>query len=36
MNGLNDLRTVGSQQMMSRFWDGLQHHVTTLMLRKFM
>jgi hypothetical protein len=36
MNGLSDLRTVSSQHMMSRIWDGPQHHVTTLMLHKFM
>jgi hypothetical protein len=33
MNGLSDLRTVGSQRM-SRVWDGPQRHVTTVMLRK--
>jgi hypothetical protein len=35
MNGLSDLRTVGSQHMMGRVWDGSQRHVTTLILRKF-
>jgi hypothetical protein len=35
MNGLSDLRTVGSQHTMSRVWDGPQRHVTTLMLLKF-
>jgi hypothetical protein len=32
---LRDLRTVGSQHMMSRVWDGTQRHVTTLILRKY-
>jgi hypothetical protein len=36
MNGLSDLRMVGSQYMMSRVWDGPQRHVMMLMLRKFM
>jgi hypothetical protein len=35
MNGLSNLRAVGSQHMTSHIWDGPQHHVTTLMLRKF-
>jgi hypothetical protein len=34
MNDLSDLRTVDSQHMMSRVWDGPQRRVTTLMLRK--
>jgi hypothetical protein len=34
MNGLSDLRTVGSQNKMSSVWDGPQRHVTTLMFRK--
>jgi hypothetical protein len=34
-NGFSDLRTVGSQHMMTGIWDGPQHHVTTLILRKF-
>jgi hypothetical protein len=36
MNGLSDLRTVGSQHMMNHGWDGPERHVTTLMLGKFM
>jgi hypothetical protein len=36
MNGLSDLRTVGSQHITSRLWDGPQRHVTTLVLHKFM
>jgi hypothetical protein len=35
-NCLRDLRTDGSQHMMSRVWDSPQCHVTTLMLHKFM
>jgi hypothetical protein len=35
MNGLSDLRMVGSQHMMNCVWDGPRHRLTTLMLRKF-
>jgi hypothetical protein len=35
MNSLSNLRTVNSQHMMSRVWDGSQRHVTTLMLCEF-
>jgi hypothetical protein len=35
MNGLSDLRTIGSQHMMSRVWDGRQSHVTMHTLSKF-
>jgi hypothetical protein len=33
--GFSDLRTVGSQRMMSLVWDGPQRHVMMLMLCKF-
>jgi hypothetical protein len=35
MNGLSDLRMVGSQHMMSCVWDVSQRHVMTLILCKF-
>jgi hypothetical protein len=35
VNGLSDLRTVSSQHMMSRVWDGPHRHVRMLVLRRF-
>jgi hypothetical protein len=35
MNGLSDLRSVGSQHMTSRVWDSPQCHVMAIMFRKF-
>jgi hypothetical protein len=34
VNGLSDLRMVESQHMISRVWDGPQHHMLILMLHK--
>ena len=36
MNGLSDLRVVRSQQMMTYDQDNLHHHLTMLMLHKFL